>query len=439
MTDLADTGWLELFPDAVLLVDAGGAIVYANAICEAQMGWRPTELCGQPVECLVPPRVALHARLREHFLASPTHRPMSSGLELGALHRDGHEVPVDIALRPFEIGGLRLVLVAMRDVSASRRAQQKVHLLSHAIDAAAHGVLITDAAGSIVRVNPELCRMTGYTPDEFIGARPSLLKSGRHGADFYAALWSTLRSGATWHGQIVNRRKDGSEYHEEQTITPVRDARGAISHYIAIKRDVTGRVRAAQELQAARDELAQRVAEIERLHGQLREQAIRCPLTGLYNRRWFDETLPRELARAAAGGAPVCLAILDLDRFKELNDSRGHAAGDRVLAELGRLLLADSGAGDLACRYGGEEFAVVLTDATLADGVRRIDALRARFGALAIAGPDGPLGARFSAGVAQAEPGEQAAELFARADAALYVAKRGGRDRVLPALPRIGG
>lgn len=438
MTDLADTGWLELFPDAVVLVDAGGAIVYANTMCEIQLGWPPGELCGQPVECLVPPRVAHHARLRERFLATPTHRPMSSGLELGAQHRDGHEVPVDIALRPFEVDGSHLVLVAMRDISASRKAQQKVHLLSHAIDAAAHGVLITDAAGSIVRVNPELCRMTGYTPDEFLGARPSLLKSGRHPPDFYAALWSTLQSGATWHGQIVNRRKDGSEYHEEQTITPVRDARSAISHYIAIKRDVTERVRAARELQAARDELAQRVAEIERLHGQLREQAIRCPLTGLYNRRWFDETLPRELARAA-GGAPVCLAILDLDHFKELNDSQGHAAGDRVLAELGRLLLADSGAGDLACRYGGEEFAVVMTDATLADGLRRIDALRARFGELVIPCPGGPVRARFSAGIAQSEHGEQAAELFARADAALYVAKRGGRDRVVPALPRIGG
>jgi PAS domain S-box-containing protein len=247
MTDLADTRWLELYPDAVLIVDSVGVIVYANAVCEHQLGWPPGDLCGRLVDCLVPVRVAHHARLRESHVAQPGERPMSRDLELAALHRAGHEVAVDIALRPFEVGGLRFVMVAIRDVTASRRAQNRVRLLSHAVDAASHGVLITDAEGVIVQANPALCAMTGYGLAELIGARPTLLKSGRHPEAFYAQLWNTLRSGETWHGEIVNRRKDGSEYCEEQTITPVRDLQGRISHYIAIKLDVTARVQAERD------------------------------------------------------------------------------------------------------------------------------------------------------------------------------------------------
>lgn len=439
MTDLADTRWLELFPDAVVIVDAGGVIVYANSMCEAQLGWSPADLHGRMIECLVPARVARHAQLRAAFLAQPWERPMGRDLDLGALHRLGHEVPVDIALKPFQVAGQDFVLVAIRDVSASRKAQQKVRLLSQAIDAASHGVLVTDADGVIVRVNPALCRMTGYEASELVGARPNLLKSGHHEEAFYASLWSTLRSGETWHGQITNRRKDGSTYSEEQTITPVRDAQAAVSHYIAIKLDVSERVRAERELEAARDELAQRVAEIERLHVQLREQAIRCPLTQLYNRRWFDETLPRELARAIASSEALCLAIVDLDHFKELNDSHGHAMGDRALVEFGRLLLAEAGPGDIACRYGGEEFALVMIGATMAEGVRRLDALRGRCAELPLSAATGPITLRFSAGVAECQAREPAIELFARADAALYAAKRAGRDRVMPALPPVGG
>ena len=438
MTDLTDTGWLELFPDAVVLVDAGGVIRYANRMCDTLLGWQAEDLLGRFMECLVPLRVADHSQLRESYMANPSHRPMASGMELTALHRDGSEVPVDIALRPLQLGGKRQVLVAMRDVSASRAAQQKVRLLSVAIDAAASGVLVTDADGIIVRVNPALCQMTGYTPDELIGARPSLLKSGRHDADFYTRLWATLRAGEVWHGDIVNRRKDASEYFEEQTIAPVKDERGRVSHYIAIKQDVTERVRAARELREARDELAQRIAEIERLHGQLREQAIRCPLTGLYNRRYFDEILQRELTRAAQAGIPACLAMIDIDHFKQLNDRHGHAIGDRFLAELGRVLLADNRAQDLAFRYGGEEFAVVMTTAGSDEGARQLEAWRQRFARIEVATPGGTARSAFSAGIAQHRPGESPSELFARADAALYAAKRGGRDRVVQALPPVG-
>lgn len=121
-------------------------------------------------------------------------------------------------------------------------------LLTTALEAAANGILITDARGEILWSNPAFTAMTGYSAGEALGRNPRFLKSGRHDSEFYAELWRTIRAGQTWHGEMVNRRKNGSLYHEQQTIAPVRDAAGEITHFIAIKQDVTERVVAQQAL-----------------------------------------------------------------------------------------------------------------------------------------------------------------------------------------------
>jgi len=204
-----------------------------------------------------------------------------------------------------------------------------------------------------------------------------------------------------------------------------------IRHFIAIKHDGTERVQAELALREAHAELGQRLVEIEELHGRVREQAIRDELTGLYNRRYFDETLAREVARAGRDRTTLALAMLDLDHFKQVNDRRGHVEGDRILAELGRLLLTQTRSADVACRYGGEEFAVVLLGADREVGVRRAEAWRRRFEAEREL--SGEAGCTLSAGVAQSRPGERSEELLARADAALYQAKAAGRNRVVAA------
>lgn len=427
-----DRGLLEALPDAVLIVDDEGRVVFANGAVEALLGWRPGALVGQPVETLVPARATSHAALRRGFQDRPSRRPMGAGLTLTAVRRDGAEVPVDIALSPVALEGKPHVVVAMRDMSRQTQASQQLKILSVAIGAAASGVMITDRRGVIVWANPAACRMTGYSSDELVGHSPALLKSGRHPPEFYAALWNTVLSGVTWEGDIINRRKDGTEYHEEQTIAPVVDAAGEVTHFIAIKQDVTVRVEALAALQEARDELARRVAEVEKLHAQLREEAIRDPLTGLFNRRYLDETLPRELARAQRDGTPLSLVMLDLDHFKVINDTHGHPVGDAALAALGRLLEQRSRASDVACRYGGEEFVLVLPGATLEQAVRCAEAWRREAALLSVPAVDAPVRFTFSAGVAQAALGEAAAELIARADQALYTAKHAGRNRVVP-------
>ncbi len=432
---ISEGTWLDALPDAVLVVDGSGAILFASGRCEPLLGWTSGELVGKPIDALVPARFDAHRALRSAFMATPTLRAMGAGLEIGILHRSGEEIPVDIALNPVVVEGVPYVVASVRDTRAQRNLAHRLRIQSAAVDAAASGIVITNRNGVIVSVNPAACRMTGYAADELIGHRPSLLKSNEHDASFYADLWRTVLSGQTWNGSIINKRKDGTLYHEEQTIAPVRDGSGEITHFIAVKQDVTERVLADQALRTTRDELTRRVVEVEALHARLRDQATRDPLTGLLNRRYLDETLPRELASARRSGSVLTLAVLDIDHFKRVNDQHGHAVGDLVLVELGRLLGGRSRTSDVACRYGGEEFVVVLRGARLSDGVRRADEWRKGFAASKVSAGEEEVRTTLSAGVAEWQPGETADELFVRADAALYAAKRAGRNRTVAAEP----
>jgi PAS domain S-box-containing protein len=140
----------------------------------------------------------------------------------------------------------------VRDVTARVKAEQQLHLLGTALESAANGITITDSEGVILRANTAFSKLTGYELREVVGKKTSILKSGKHDDAFYRNLWQTIASGRVWHGEIINRRKDGSFYTEEQTITPVTDTKGKITHYIAIKQDVTERKQAETSLQLFR-------------------------------------------------------------------------------------------------------------------------------------------------------------------------------------------
>lgn len=174
-----------------------------------------------------------------------------------------------------------------------------------------------------------------------------------------------------------------------------------------------------------------------RLMDKLRFQSIRDPLTGLFNRRYMEESLKREIERAKRGKGHVGVIMLDVDHFKRLNDEQGHAAGDSVLRELGALLASQVRAADIACRYGGEEFALILPDADLEETFRRAEVVRIAVAGLSTRLSNGAVAApRVSQGVAAfPEHGETPAELLQAADGALYQAKRGGRNRVERAAP----
>jgi diguanylate cyclase (GGDEF)-like protein/PAS domain S-box-containing protein len=414
--------------DATVVVDGSGTIILANPACGPLFGEDPAALTGRLVETLVPGRFGSHTRQRQNYAVRPLPRPMGRGLQLFALHADGREIPVDISLSPFTIGGHPYVACAIRDQRGTPRGPDALHVQATALRSAANGVVITDCEGTITWVNPAACKITGYSEDELVGQHTRILKSGRHEPGFYARLWKTVTRGESWSGTIVNRRKDGTEYQEEQTIAPVLDETGTITHFIAIKQDVT-------EQRRIQAELGRKVEEIEGLNVQLREQAVRDPLTGLHNRRYLEQTMKRDISRARRTRESIVVAVIDVDLFKSVNDTHGHAVGDRVLMRLADVLLGHVRSSDLVCRVGGEEFVVVMSGASVAGALKRAEIWRFAFAESAVDGRDGaPAKATISIGVARyRDPGETFAACLKRADEALYEAKRAGRDRVASA------
>ncbi len=228
------------------------------------------------------------------------------------------------------------------------------------------------------------------------------------------AMRVAVEQGEPYNLELRIRRPDGETRTIMTICTPQSDARGQLVRLSGTDQDITERV----QLQEA-----------------LREQAIRDPLTGLLNRRFLDETLPRELARCQRTGESLVVAMLDLDRFKALNDTYGHEAGDQVLRAVGELLRRSVRSADLACRYGGEELTLILPGTSLEDAWERLDALRKAIAQVRIRYREGELPAiTVSVGLAAASRNENdAAALVSRADTALYRAKAQGRNRVLAA------
>jgi diguanylate cyclase (GGDEF)-like protein/PAS domain S-box-containing protein len=235
--------------------------------------------------------------------------------------------------------------VVMVDITESKRAEENLLLRSAALDAAANAIVITDHEGTIEWVNRSFTSLTGYTSTEAVGRNlREMIKTDQQEAEIYKQLWKTILAGEVWHGQITNRRKDGSTYPEEQTITPLRNKSGKITHFIAVKWDITERKHAEEEL---------------------RIMSIHDSLTGLYNRNFFME----EMARLERGrDFPVSIVMADVDGLKKINDQEGHAAGDILLNHAAEILTMAFRAGDVVARLGGDEFAVLLpaTDAVVA-------------------------------------------------------------------------
>ena len=251
-------GLVNAAPDAILLVNKAGRIVLANEEAERLFGYAQQELLGAPVEMLVPERLrSQHTEHRAAYLTTPVTRPMGVGLELYGVRKDGREFPVDIKLSyyPTKDGGI--AMSAIRDITARKQAEAQLHLQHTALEAAANGIMITDREGTIIWVNSAVTQLTGYTAQELLGRNSRLLKSGQHDTAFYQDIWATILAGQVWHGEMINQRKDGGLYTEEQAIAPVRDTRGQITHFIAVKQDITARKRTDADLVAAHADLAE--------------------------------------------------------------------------------------------------------------------------------------------------------------------------------------
>ena len=220
-------------------------------------------------------------------------------------------------------------------------AEDLLQLQAAALEAADNPIIISRRDGTIVWVNKAFEQLSGYTRGEALGQSTSLLKSGQHSPSFYKNIWETILSGQRWRGELVNRRKNGSFYHEEMTITPVKNGTGDITHFIAIKLDISERKQAEE---------------------QIRRQALTDPLTGLANYRCLLDALESEIKRYGRTARTFAVLLIDLDGLKKINDAHGHLVGSRALGRVANILRVHCREIDTAARYGGDEFVVVLPE-----------------------------------------------------------------------------
>lgn len=326
--------------------------------------------------------------------------------------------------------------------------------LASIVESAPVAILVSATDGRICMCNREAERLFGYSRDELLRIDIDALVSQerrpahRRARARYFATSTIRRMGA---GPFPARRKDGSSVHIEVALTPIRV--DATEMVVSMAVDVSERVGLVAALELARQSLEDRVlartAELERANAdnarlvadlkaktsQLERQSREDPLTGLSNRRGFFEKLRAQLSRADRYDFPLSIAMADIDHFKEVNDRYGHPFGDRVLYRAAQLLRQQSRCVDILCRYGGEEFALALPGADIREASATCERIRQAFERHAWQRMGSGLVIRISIGVAERAPGQNIRAVLALADANLYKAKCGGRNRVVPVPP----
>ncbi|MHB1619641.1 MAG: EAL domain-containing protein [Sulfuricella sp.] len=302
----------------------------------------------------------------------------------------------------------RLIADLNRGLAELEKSQEKVRKLAMVVEGTGDSVVITDHNGIIEYVNPAFTKVTGYFFVEAVGQKPSMIKSGLTSPEYYQRLWKTLLAGEEWRGELLNRKKNGELFWESEVITALKNEAGEITHFIAVKEDVTER---------------------KSYESQLEHQANYDTLTELPNRNLSRDRLGQALSYARRHGRDLALMFIDLDHFKNINDSLGHNIGDLLLKQVSARLAGCVREGDTVARQGGDEFVVILSDVAAEEDISVVT----RKILTAMAEPfdiDGhELYVSCSIGIAlYPRDGEDAETLLKNADAALYRAKDLGRN-----------
>lgn len=339
------------------------------------------------------------------FLA--TQKGQSHSFEYRFVKKDGGVVWLrDVCTVDMEGGRPVRLRGFMIDITERKQAEQQLQKLSLAVEQSPAAVVITDLDAAIEYVNPKFTEITGYSYEEVRGQNPRILQSGNFTSEDYQKLWQTLQAGEEWHGEFHNRRKDGSLFWEQASISPLRDAQGRITHYVAVKEDITTRKHYEQ---------------------QLEYQASHDELTDLANRNLLNNLLEQSIHVAHRSGRMVAVLLLDLDRFKLINDSLGHGVGDDLLRAVARRLKTMLRETDTVARFGGDEFVILLSEVEQVENVQWVarNILRELSAPLVIG--DRQLSVTASLGISLYPiDGDDCVSLIRNADVAMYQAKKSG-------------
>jgi len=389
--------------EPVYWIDKQGCFAYVNATACRLLGWTRDELLQMTVfqvdRGLTP---ALWEERWERLRAEK-----NALYDVVHTTRHGQTFPAEVSANFQTVGGEEFIAAFARDVTDRRLAEQRLKLFEKVFDNALEGITVTDHRGDIVSVNPAFTLITGYTAAEALGQNPRILKSDRHTPEFYKAMWSDIIKKGQWSGEIWNRRKSGEPYPEWLSISAIKD-RGRTTHYVAVFHDIS---------------------EMKRKEDKILHQASHDALTNLPNRLLLSDLLEKAISHAARAGHKLGVICFDLDNFKNINDTLGHAMGDELLKAAAVRISGMLRPEDTVARPGGDEFMVMLgelddeRDAVLV-AERILDSFRRPF---PVDGRELVLTASVGISIFP-EDGDTPDALIKNADLAMYRAKEQGKN-----------
>ncbi|MFZ5594315.1 MAG: sensor domain-containing protein [Pseudomonadota bacterium] len=377
-----------------------GKILDVNPAIPEILGYAADETIGRNVIEFVAPRS------RQQVLCN-MQAGFEGAYEIFIIKKDGAQIPVEIRAKTVEYQGRAIRMVAVQDISEYKKAEERQRLAASVFDNTIEAIVITDAQKGIVAVNKAFTDITGYESHEALGENPRFYQSGRHNKTLPAELSKSLETHGQWRGEVLNRRKNGEIYPAWECVTAIKDDEGQITNYLAVFSDISA---------------------IKESEKRLTYLAHHDALTGLPNRLLFLASLNQALRRAKRHKQQVALLFLDLDRFKIINDTLGHACGDRLLQEIAIRLKNCVRAEDTVARLGGDEFTIILSEVAHAEDA----AILAKKIINTVAQPiyvDGhEITTSTSVGISiYPDDAEDSEGLAKAADAAMYRAKESGR------------
>jgi diguanylate cyclase (GGDEF)-like protein/PAS domain S-box-containing protein len=301
----------------------------------------------------------------------------------------------------------QMVYGTVNDITEIVEKENQVKLLAKALEQSDNLVFITDVNGIITYVNDSVVKHSGYSREELLGSKTNIFKSSLHDKDFYKQLWKTILSGENYNNVITNKKKNGELYYVDTSITPIDDKYTRTKNFVATAKDVTIQMK---------------------LEKKLENLATTDSLTQIYNRYKINAEIELHIARAKRNNTPFSVLMFDIDHFKAVNDKYGHYVGDVVLKDLTHVIEKNIREVDSFGRWGGEEFMLVLDNASKNEAVSVAQKIRRTVEATPMSGH---YKITVSIGVSQYRISEQKSTLLERVDQALYEAKEGGRNQVV--------
>ena len=429
---------LETSPDSFSLTDLTGRFLFCSQQTATMHGYdSPDELIGKSAFTLFPLTEVIRAA---KYMRLTRQGGAIRNIEFILLRKDGSQFQAELSasLIKNDFGMPIAFMAIVRDITERKWVDEQIRESESRYRIVADNTFDWEFWQApnerFIYTSPSCKRITGYDAVEFINNSELFMDiiQPEDRQKFIAHRIKVNRDKKPGKIEFRILRNDGQERWINHICQPVFDNKGMFIGTRGSNRDITERKRAEDELQLANEQLRLQLAEIEDLHIILQEQALRDPLTGLYNRRYMEDALKKELARAVREGYQISIALLDMDNLKNLNDTHGHAMGDRALVLLSDQLRELTRIDDITCRYGGDEFLVILHKTTLESGFKRVEQWRRAIEEIRIPYEGQELQITFTAGIATYPiHGQTLEEVIKAADDALYLAKSRGRNYVM--------